>query len=283
LRERGFIFSQNWQEGEDIVKMGNIELNNGKDFYVIKDERILPRVFFKGDDGRYRNLFNLYESTKGEHDSGRRVEFNFTNLEGKVLYEEAAGKNPEKPPVLQMVRKGEVSPRRDPIKDLILGKYKNSVDVRETSQRDNLVKKVETYNPLKERSEFGKSLSYSLRSVESRFNQLNYSGKMCDYSVQQQQVGDNLTAVITKILAGDYRGRVEDLQQGDLKEDTQQGYIWLWKDRVGAVKAIIESQEKEYAKISREKKKIVQTILGEQNYLRRKRDKEYQELINLFS
>jgi len=342
-----FICSRKWWRKEDIVKMDEINKIIDLNSFYIFDLANLKYVFFEDDNHNYRNLFNLYEASKGEKDSGERVHFTYRDLEGRLRYEEPMNevlveKNEEKeelakpsvtnPSVTKSSAAESSFTGGDPISKLIKDRYRSEGRSKEflgdkNEEKEGLSKPSVARSSVAKSSVTGgdpirklikeryRSEGRSNKDITSRIDsssidnsvqkqklyQTNpagnivadnfiadkfaaaYQGTMRDYSVQQQQQGDNLTAVITKILAGDYRGKIENQQQSDLKEDAQQGYIWLWKDRVDAVKVIIKSQMKEYLGMSREKKNLVQAILSEQPYLRKKRDKEYQELKNLFA
>lgn len=125
---------------------------------------------------------------------------------------------------------------------------------------DDLETKIKTKNVLKEKT-------FSEEQIPKR----RYRSLITKYYQKLQQSenkGERVLGIVSKILAGEYRGNVGDIKKGDYVERGTR--IWRWDKRIEAMKEIYKQHKEEFDEITKDTRNELKNILSKNRYAKKK-------------
>lgn len=99
-------------------------------------------------------------------------------------------------------------------------------------------------------------LELKIDSLESKLNILqenydtlnqrvntNYLFRISEYAQKVQNEENKYLEIISKIMAGEFRGNIDEIVNGDYSEKDGETRIWTWKDRNKAIETVVNSSD----------------------------------------
>ena len=115
---------------------------------------------------------------------------------------------------------------------------------------------------------------------------LSYSTNMRDYYTKltsSEDESENLLGRMSKIIAGQYHGSLDEIKKGNYNENTFKTRIWKWEDRLNALTEIYKNKKGLVSQLDEGLKQRLKEILRQNRYLRRKHPDKLKEIAKLFS
>jgi len=193
---------------------------------------------------------------------------------------------------LDLIKAEDYNPTNEENNDLI-EKLKNRVIIKGRKLIDQLPKLVEKVKDFDYRSAFNKSkseydtlkndylvLQTQNKTLENDKLYLELSSENKSYGSQMRDFYSNKRVngnikLASKILAGDYRGNLDSIIDGDFSENNKNDYVWTWTDRIKYLEKI------DLGDLGYVESKRLKEIIDCNRYLKQKYPEKYEKLTEM--